>query len=179
MMRIDEPDRVRFSEASAVALNDFGASWACLLFTRLVTEHLFATLTTLNLHPAMLPSFKGLRALEEFREAGCGFLGTSAHQVTEDLDAGPLLAQTSAVVPRDVTAEQIKRISFAQKVYVLLVLFEIDDHDELKTRLEDARAGGGIPGPCNAVAIPSLRDTPIAESFWDWVEQEGIRWAKP
>jgi len=45
-----------------------------------------------NLHPSLLPAFPGLEALEKSYEAG-GSMGVSLHQVTADLDAGPLELQ--------------------------------------------------------------------------------------
>jgi len=51
----------------------------------------------LNIHPSLLPSFKGLNPQRQALEAGVKFSGCTVHVVTDELDAGPILAQ--AVVP--------------------------------------------------------------------------------
>ncbi len=51
----------------------------------------------LNIHPSLLPAFPGLHTHQRAIDAGCHFAGTTVHQVTAELDHGPILAQ--AVVP--------------------------------------------------------------------------------
>ena len=51
----------------------------------------------LNIHPSLLPAFPGLHTHERALAAGCRFAGATVHQVTSELDIGPILAQ--AVVP--------------------------------------------------------------------------------
>jgi phosphoribosylglycinamide formyltransferase-1 len=51
----------------------------------------------LNIHPSLLPAFTGLHTHQRAIDAGCRFAGATVHQVTVDLDDGPILAQ--AVVP--------------------------------------------------------------------------------
>ena len=51
----------------------------------------------LNIHPALLPAFPGLHTHQRALEAGCKVAGVTVHQVTTELDHGPILAQ--AVVP--------------------------------------------------------------------------------
>ena len=51
----------------------------------------------LNIHPSLLPAFPGLHTHQRAIEAGCRFAGATVHQVTAELDHGPILAQ--AVVP--------------------------------------------------------------------------------
>jgi phosphoribosylglycinamide formyltransferase-1 len=51
----------------------------------------------INVHPSLLPAFPGLHTHQRALDAGCQFVGATVHQVTADLDHGPILAQ--AVVP--------------------------------------------------------------------------------
>ena len=51
----------------------------------------------INIHPSLLPAFSGLNTHQRAIERGCQFAGATVHQVTVDLDHGPILAQ--AVVP--------------------------------------------------------------------------------
>jgi phosphoribosylglycinamide formyltransferase-1 len=50
-----------------------------------------------NIHPSLLPAFPGLHTHQRALDAGCSFAGATVHQVTAELDYGPILAQ--AVVP--------------------------------------------------------------------------------
>ena len=51
----------------------------------------------LNIHPSLLPAFPGLHTHQRALDAGCKVAGVTVHQVTAELDHGPILAQ--AVVP--------------------------------------------------------------------------------
>ncbi len=51
----------------------------------------------LNIHPSLLPAFPGLHTHQRALDAGCQVAGATVHQVTAELDHGPILAQ--AVVP--------------------------------------------------------------------------------
>ena len=51
----------------------------------------------LNIHPSLLPAFPGLHTQQRALDAGCKVVGATVHQVTAELDHGPILAQ--AVVP--------------------------------------------------------------------------------
>jgi phosphoribosylglycinamide formyltransferase-1 len=51
----------------------------------------------INIHPSLLPAFPGLHTQQRAIEAGCKFAGVTVHQVTHELDFGPILEQ--AVVP--------------------------------------------------------------------------------
>ncbi|TFZ01413.1 phosphoribosylglycinamide formyltransferase [Ramlibacter rhizophilus] len=51
----------------------------------------------LNIHPSLLPAFPGLHTHQRALDAGCQVAGATVHQVTAELDHGPILEQ--AVVP--------------------------------------------------------------------------------
>ena len=51
----------------------------------------------INIHPSLLPAFSGLNTHQRAIDAGCQVAGVTVHQVTAELDHGPILAQ--AVVP--------------------------------------------------------------------------------
>ncbi|WP_048439090.1 phosphoribosylglycinamide formyltransferase [Caenimonas sp. SL110] len=50
-----------------------------------------------NIHPSLLPAFPGLHTHQRAIDAGCRFAGATVHQVTAELDFGPIVDQ--AVVP--------------------------------------------------------------------------------
>ena len=55
-----------------------------------------------NIHPSLLPAFAGLHTHQRAIDAGCKFAGVTVHQVTPELDHGPILAQEVVpVLPSD------------------------------------------------------------------------------
>jgi phosphoribosylglycinamide formyltransferase 1 len=56
----------------------------------------------LNIHPSLLPAFPGLHTHERAIAAGCKFAGATVHEVTAELDHGPILAQAAVpILPGD------------------------------------------------------------------------------
>ena len=60
----------------------------------------------LNIHPSLLPAFPGLHTHQRAIEAGCKVAGLTVHQVTVELDHGPILAQAVVPVLPDDTADE-------------------------------------------------------------------------
>jgi phosphoribosylglycinamide formyltransferase-1 len=61
----------------------------------------------LNIHPSLLPAFPGLHTHQRAIEAGCKFAGATVHQVTTELDHGPILDQAVVPVMPDDTAQTL------------------------------------------------------------------------
>ena len=65
----------------------------------------------LNIHPSLLPSFKGLDTHARALDARCAIHGCTVHEVVADLDAGPILGQAAvAVQPGDTPATLAARV---------------------------------------------------------------------
>ena len=62
----------------------------------------------LNIHPALLPSFRGLDAFSQALEHGVMWTGTTIHIVDEDVDHGPIIYQRPVPVKRNDTHESLK-----------------------------------------------------------------------
>ena len=63
----------------------------------------------LNIHPSLLPKYKGLHTHQRALEAGETKAGCSVHEVTADLDGGPILGQGQVSVRSDDTPETLAR----------------------------------------------------------------------
>ena len=59
----------------------------------------------INIHPSLLPAFPGLHTHQRAIEAGCKFAGATVHQVNDELDHGPILAQAIVPIMEGDTAE--------------------------------------------------------------------------
>ena len=72
-----------------------------------------------NIHPALLPAFKGLAAVRQAHEAGVAEAGCSTHLVTDDLDGGPVLLQAGLKVRPQETLESLQARILALEHLVL------------------------------------------------------------
>lgn len=60
-----------------------------------------------NIHPSLLPAFTGLHTHQRAIDAGCKFAGATVHEVTAELDVGPILEQAVVPVLPDDTAQTL------------------------------------------------------------------------
>ncbi|NER62440.1 phosphoribosylglycinamide formyltransferase [Pseudomonas sp. MAFF212428] len=77
----------------------------------------------LNIHPSLLPKYKGLHTHQRALEAGDREHGCSVHFVTEELDGGPLVVQAVIPVVSDDTPERLAQRVHSQEhqIYPLAV----------------------------------------------------------
>jgi phosphoribosylglycinamide formyltransferase-1 len=69
----------------------------------------------LNIHPSLLPKYKGLDTHARAIEAGDTVAGTSVHLVSSELDAGDVLGQAEvAIGPKDTPETLAERVKFAE-----------------------------------------------------------------
>ncbi len=61
----------------------------------------------INIHPSLLPAFPGLHTHERAIAAGCKFAGATVHEVTAELDHGPILAQAAVPILENDTADSL------------------------------------------------------------------------
>jgi phosphoribosylglycinamide formyltransferase-1 len=80
-------------------------------FMRVLTPDFVARFSgrLINVHPSLLPAFRGLHTHRKALEAGCRIHGTTVHFVTEDLDAGPIIAQAALRVRSDDSPDSLRR----------------------------------------------------------------------
>ena len=78
-----------------------------------------------NVHPSLLPAFPGASAYRQAWERGVRVAGATAHFVTPELDAGPILAQKAFVVQRDDPLDEIRRRGQEAESEVLVEALEL------------------------------------------------------
>lgn len=94
------PSREAFDAELAVVIDRHDPALVVLAgFMRILTPGFVAHYAgrLLNIHPSLLPAFTGLHTHQRAIDAGCKFAGCTVHQVTAELDVGPIIDQ--AVVP--------------------------------------------------------------------------------
>jgi len=93
-------DRESFDEAMSAKIDEAGTELVCLAgFMRLLSDGFVRQWRDrlINIHPSLLPAFKGLHVHERTIEEGARFSGCTVHFVRPAMDEGPIISQ--AVVP--------------------------------------------------------------------------------
>lgn len=148
----DFPSREAFDEAVEAALLAERVELVCQAGFMRIQSAPFATRwigRQLNIHPSLLPLFKGLHPHRQAIDAGVRISGCTVHFVTPELDAGPIVAQAAVqVLATDTAATLEARILLAEhQLYphaLLLVASGSAVLDGARVRVPDAI---NQPGP--------------------------------
>ncbi len=107
-------DRAAYDTALASLVNSYTPRLIVLAgFMRILTPHFIGAFAgrILNIHPSLLPKYRGLHTHRRVLEAGDAVHGVSVHFVTEELDGGPVIIQAMVpVLPSDTEATLSARV---------------------------------------------------------------------
>ncbi len=106
----DRTDRAAWERALADAVQASGARIVVLAgFMRILTRTFLSRWPdrVVNVHPSLLPAFRGASAVEDALAAGVRMTGVTIHLVDEEVDHGPILAQGCVEVLEDDTAQDL------------------------------------------------------------------------
>ena len=104
------PTREAFEDELQKALSAHGVELVVLAgFMRILTPHFIRHWEgrLLNIHPSLLPSYRGLHTHERALEDGVKLHGCTVHFVVPELDAGPIIAQAAVPVRSDDTPDSL------------------------------------------------------------------------
>tara|TARA_R110002110_G_scaffold22433_1_gene87119 strand:+ start:54 stop:644 length:591 start_codon:yes stop_codon:yes gene_type:complete len=100
LVRSEHPSHAAYDSALNQILNDHNVELICLAgFMQILSKDFVEKWHNriINIHPSLLPLFKGLDTHERALKAGVKFTGCTVHYVRYEMDTGPIIAQ--AVVP--------------------------------------------------------------------------------
>ena len=103
-------DRAAFEDALIAKLDAVKADIVCLAgFMRVLTPHFIDRYDgrMLNIHPSLLPKYKGLHTHKRAIEAGDSEAGCTVHEVTAKLDDGPIVEQARVPILANDTPETL------------------------------------------------------------------------
>lgn len=144
-------DRLAFDAALDAHLKAEGIEIVCLAgFMRLLTPWLVERWRNrmINVHPSLLPSFKGLHTHERALEAGVRLHGCTVHFVRAEMDEGPIILQAAVGVEADDTPDVLAARVLAQEHVIYPKGLELLAAGRLKVadeRVEITGAKGGLP----------------------------------
>ena len=110
-------NRQKYEDAEAAdaeivqALQSAGAQYVVMAgYMRKVTPVMLQAFPNrvLNLHPALLPSFKGAHAIQDAFDAGVKVTGVTVHFANEDYDKGPIVAQEPVRIQEGWTVDELE-----------------------------------------------------------------------
>ncbi|HSI42242.1 MAG TPA: phosphoribosylglycinamide formyltransferase [Xanthobacteraceae bacterium] len=143
-------DRAGFDAALDAALQEAGVEIVCLAgFMRLLTPGFTERWEgrMINIHPALLPSFKGLDTHARALAAGVRLHGCTVHFVTSEMDAGPIIMQAAVPVLDADTADTLGARVLAQEhvIYPAALRLICEGRarlDDGRVRIDDHGTGG-------------------------------------
>jgi phosphoribosylglycinamide formyltransferase 1 len=109
----------------------------------------------LNIHPALLPAFKGLDTHERALAAGVKIHGASVHFVVPEMDSGPIVAQGAVAIHDDDNAQTLasRVLAVEHRIYPLALRLVADG----RVRIVDGRClidGGAAPS--GSLIVPEI-----------------------
>lgn len=120
--RAKERSNAEFNTALAEAAEEFKPDLVVLAgFMRIVTKEFISQFPNriINIHPSLLPSFRGLDGQGQALTAGVKFAGCSVHYVREEVDAGPIIAQAVVPILSEDTDEMLNQRILAREHVIL------------------------------------------------------------
>lgn len=164
----DFPDRETYDKALIAEIDRFAPDLVLLAgFMRILTESFVSRYRgfLLNIHPSLLPKYKGLHTHQRAIDAGDTEHGSTVHFVTQELDGGPLVLQAVVpVLPGDTPATLASRVQQREHhLYPLVMHWFIQG----RLRLIEGRAClDGQPLPVTGLRLDDfnndMREDPYA-----------------
>jgi phosphoribosylglycinamide formyltransferase-1 len=143
----DFPDREARDDALADWLEERGAQLVVLAgFMEILSPGLIARFRgrIVNVHPSLLPSFPGVRSIEQALDYGVKVMGVTVHFVDEGVDSGPIIMQEAFELPyhRDIEGVE-KRVheiehELLPRVVKLIAAGAVEIHGR-QVRVDDGR----------------------------------------
>ncbi|HHP7229482.1 MAG TPA: phosphoribosylglycinamide formyltransferase [Xenococcaceae cyanobacterium] len=112
------PAREALDRQIVTTLQKYGVEWVIMAgWMRIVTQVLIDGFPDriINIHPSLLPSFKGIRAVEQALAAGVKITGCTVHKVSLAVDSGAIIMQAAVpILPNDTSATLHARIQIQE-----------------------------------------------------------------
>jgi phosphoribosylglycinamide formyltransferase 1 len=151
-------DRTAFESALQAVLEKNHINIVCLAgFMRLLTATFVRKWQNrlLNIHPALLPAFKGLDTHKRVLEAGKKIHGATVHFVVAEMDSGPIIVQGAVAVQQEDSEETLamRVLGVEHRIYPLALKLVSED----RVRVVDGHCLiDGVPVPAAEKLVPDM-----------------------
>ena len=122
------PDRKSFDQQLADAISETNPDWViCAGYMRILGDAFIARFRgrLINIHPSLLPKYRGLRTHARALEAGDREHGASVHMVVPELDAGAVIAQARVPILAGDTPETLAQRLLPREHALLLAVLQL------------------------------------------------------
>jgi phosphoribosylglycinamide formyltransferase-1 len=135
----DFPNREEYDKFLVKLINDHKVDYVILAgYMRILTDYFIDSFENriINIHPSLIPSFKGLKAQKQALEFGAKFSGCTVHFVSKELDSGPVIIQAVVpILPDDTEKTLSERIlKYEHLIYPQAIKWLTDGRIEIKGR---------------------------------------------
>lgn len=157
------PDRDAYDRTLIEAIDAYTPKLVVLAgFMRILSAHFVTHYAgrLINIHPSLLPAFRGLHTHERALEAKAAHHGASVHFVTEELDGGPVLIQARVPVFEDDSADTLAARVLEQEHRI---------YPEAVRRINEGRLtidGGAVLFDGEPLERPALLTAEMTEARW-------------
>lgn len=143
-------DRAAFDAVIDGHLRNAGAELVCLAgYMRLLSQDFLARWhdRVINIHPSLLPAFRGMNAQAQALAAGVKLAGCTVHVVRHEVDSGPIIAQAAVPVLAEDTAERLAERILAAEHRLYPLALRLWAEGRVRIRGDVADIAGPIVGP--------------------------------
>ena len=145
---IPENDKEKFSSVILDYLKDHSADYAISFYSKLFVGELLNEYRDriINLHPSLLPSFKGLHCFDDAIAYGAEYVGSTIHFIDENMDEGKIIQQTVCPVDKNRPVAWTRHRIFEQQCRSLLQVVKWLEEDRIivegkRVRVRDSTFG--------------------------------------
>lgn len=111
----------------------------------------------INIHPSLLPAFKGLHVHERAIESGARFTGCTVHYVRPEMDDGPIIAQAAVPILQDDTPDTLAARILVEEHRIYPLALRLIAERKVKVHGSIAKISDAAE-PENSLTNPSVED---------------------
>ena len=168
--RIDFDNRDCFSKKVKQTLLDHEVNYVLMLYSRLVTKDIYYSFPTFNIHPSLLPAFKGINAPDSAMKAGVKFIGATLHLTNDEMDSGQIVIQTVRPLIKGLSNDDVQTLSYLQKTYLVLTFLDCIYNDLVLISEDYQNATISDLAKYNYLANPCIQTQTMEDKFIHYQE---------
>jgi len=173
--RIECKDNHEFSFKAKEQFESFGTiDFIVLFFLRLISEQIYKTFPTFNIHPSILPAFQGFNPLKKAFLKKVRFIGATLHMVDNTIDDGRIVGQIINPISPNMSETQLNTLSFLQKVYLFLLLIELNEKKLIQYGSINSDIFFNSELPARINANPCITSSQFNRAFMNLQYREGF-----
>lgn len=156
----DFDGREPFEDALDAAIRPYAPDLICLAgFMRILTPNFINRWPDkiVNIHPSMLPAYRGLNTHERVLADGVRFTGCTVHYVRPEMDDGPIIAQAAIPTRQDEDANALaaRVLTFEHRIYPMAVKLIAEGRVKI---VDETTCIDGDPATSDGIINPSFEN---------------------